>query len=99
MNLFKHFLTPSQRIEVIVDGGYQPSRVEVTQGERVQLVFLRQESAACSRELVFPSLGIRKVLPQGQAVPIQLPELAPGTYEFECGMGMLEGELTVRPRS
>lgn len=29
------------------------------------------------------------------AVTIDLPALAPGTYEFHCGMGMFHGALQV----
>jgi plastocyanin domain-containing protein len=85
-------------IEIIVKGGYQPNRVEIVQGQHVKLKFLRKESSGCSREVVFPALGIRKELPQGEPVVIQLPKLDPGEYEFTCGMNMIRGKLIVRPK-
>lgn len=87
-----------REIEVVVQGGYKPDRIEITEGEHVQLVFIRKESSGCSREVVFPALGIRKELPEGTRVAIQLPSLKAGEYEFRCGMDMLRGKLVVRRR-
>ena len=87
-----------REIEIMVRRGYQPNRIEVVQGEHVQLKFLRQESGDCSREVVFPALGIRKELPEGKPVVIHLPELAPGEYEFKCGMDMIKGKLIVKAK-
>lgn len=88
-----------REIRIVVDGGYEPNRVEIVQGERVQLKFVRNEAGDCTREVVFPALGIRKELPEGKPVVIQLPALAPGEYEFKCGMNMIKGKLVVRARS
>ena len=82
-------------IEVVVQGGYKPNRIEIKAGERVRLKFLRQEHSACSREVVFPALGIRRELPPFQTVVIELPALAPGEYEMKCGMNMIRGTLVV----
>lgn len=84
-----------REIAVQVQGGYKPDRIEVTAGERVRLVFTRTEYTGCTREVVFPELGIRKELPTNQAVRIDLPVLAPGTYKFHCGMNMIHGTLVV----
>lgn len=87
-----------REIEIVVEGGYTPSRIEVVEGQHVQLKFIRKESSGCTREVVFPALGIRKELPEGTPVIIYLPELKAGEYEFECGMKMIKGKLIVRPR-
>lgn len=89
----------AREIEIVVQAGYSPNRIEITEGERVALRFIRKESSGCSREVVFPALGIRKELPQGTPVVIQLPALKAGEYEFKCGMDMLRGKLVVRPRA
>jgi len=88
-----------REIRIIVQGGYQPDRIEIVHGEQVQLRFLRKESGSCTREVVFPSLGIRKELPEGKPVVIQLPALEVGEYEFQCGMDMIKGKLVVRAES
>lgn len=56
----------------------------------------RREYTGCAREVVFPSLGIRRELPPNRPVVIELPAtLAPGEYEFKCGMNMIRGTLVV----
>jgi plastocyanin domain-containing protein len=90
--------SPARReIEIVVKGGYRPARIELARGERVALEFIRKESSGCSREVVFPDLGIRRELPEGVRVGIELPELEAGSYRFQCGMDMIHGEVTVLP--
>jgi plastocyanin domain-containing protein len=88
----------AREIEIVVQGGYKPDRIELAEGENVQLRFIRKESSGCSREVVFPALGIRKELPEGTPVVIHLPVLKAGEYVFTCGMDMIRGKLIVRPR-
>jgi plastocyanin domain-containing protein len=93
----KAALTPSGRQEttIVVKGAYAPDVIVVERGKPVRLNFLRQETAACSEEVVFPDFARRAQLPEGELVPIEfLPEEA-GEYEFTCGMGMLRGKLVV----
>jgi plastocyanin domain-containing protein len=87
-----------REIEIVVQGGYKPNRIELAEGEHVALRFIRKESSGCSREVVFPALGIRKELPEGSPVVIHLPALKAGEYEFKCGMDMLRGKIIVRTR-
>lgn len=87
-----------REIEVIVDGGYQPGRITVTEGERVRLRFIRRDHTPCSREVVFPGLDLRRELPTDQAVVVELGGFAAGEYEFRCAMNMLRGLLIVQPR-
>jgi soluble P-type ATPase len=84
-------------IEIVVQGGYRPDRIEVRAGAPVRLRFVRHEYSGCTREVVFPSLGIRRELPPHTPVVIDLGVLAPGEYPFECGMGMIRGVLVVSP--
>jgi plastocyanin domain-containing protein len=87
-----------REIEVVVQGGYKPDRIVLAEGEHVQLTFIRKEASGCTREVVFPALGIRKELPVGVPVVIHLPVLKAGEYEFKCGMNMIRGKIVVRPR-
>lgn len=84
-------------IDVVVDRGYQPARIEIRAGERVRLRFVRRDYTPCTREVVFPSLGIRRELPTNDEVTIELPPLSPGEHAFHCGMNMIHGVLIVRP--
>ncbi len=88
----------TREIEIIVDGGYRPDRITVREGERVRVYFVRHEYSSCTREVVFPTLGIRRELPPHQPVVIELPPLRAGEHEFRCGMNMIHGTIVVAPR-
>ena len=87
-----------REIEIVVDAGYKPARVEVRADERVRLKFVRTEYSGCTREVIIPALGIRRELPTNKTVTIDLPSLAPGEYEFRCGMNMIRGAIVVPQR-
>lgn len=86
----------SAPIAIQVDAsGYHPGSVEVQAGRPVTLVFTRTSDEGCGQQLVFPSLGIRKDLPLGEAVPVTFTPTS-GTVDFTCGMNMLRGSVVVR---
>ena len=84
-----------REIVIAVDGGYEPNRIEVQEGEPVRLKLVRKEYNGCTREVVFPKLNIRRELPPDETVVIDLSALPAGEYEFRCGMGMIRGTLVV----
>jgi plastocyanin domain-containing protein len=86
----------AEPVAIEVAGAYKPDRVEVKAGEPVRLVFTRTTWDGCTREVVFPTLGIRKDLPVNKPTPVDLPALAPGEYAFHCGMKMIHGTLVVK---
>jgi plastocyanin domain-containing protein len=86
-----------QILTVIVKGGYSPDRIEVEQGRPVRLNFRREESTACTEQVIFGDFGISKMLPQGQNVPVEFTPLETGEFTFHCGMNMVRGKLIVRP--
>ena len=88
-----------REVEIVVDQGrYQPNKIEVSEGERVRITFLRKEYSACTKEVVFPSLGIKRELPTNKPVVIELDDLKPGEVPFRCGMKMTKGVLQVDPK-
>jgi len=87
---------PAQQLEVIVEKGYRPARLTARAGSRLRVTFLRNETSGCAKEVVFPGLGIRRALPTGERVSIDLPPQAAGFLPFTCGMGMLKGGIDVR---
>jgi plastocyanin domain-containing protein len=91
-------LTPSGRQEatIVVKGAYTPDVIIVEHGTPVRLSFLRQETAACSEEVVFPEFARRARLPEGELVAIEFTPQQPGQYQFTCGHGMLHGKVVVR---
>ncbi len=76
--------------------GFDPASIEAKAGQPLKLAFFRPNTANCGREVVFPSLGIRKELPPGQTVVVDITPSKSGPLGFECGMKMLKGQLIVR---
>ena len=87
-----------QEVDVVVQGGYSPDRIEVRQGQPVRLNFLRQETNPCTEQVIFGDFGIVRDLPVGESVPIEFTPEEPGEYVFHCGMNMVRGRLIVTPR-
>lgn len=85
-----------QEALILVKGGYTPNSIVVEHGKPVRLNFRREETAACSEQVIFPDFGRSAELPEGEVVPIEIVPEAPGEYGFECGMGMLHGTLIVQ---
>lgn len=76
--------------------GFDPSVIPAKAGQPIKLAFFRPNAANCAREVVFPDLGIRKELPPGQTVVVDITPPKSGPLGFECGMKMLKGQLIVR---
>lgn len=87
----------TRTVEIAVEGRYTPSRITVREGERLRLRFVRRDYGPCTREVLFPSLGIRRSLPTNEPVLVDLPALAPGEHAFRCGMNMIHGTIVVVP--
>ena len=86
-----------QEIEVVVQGGYTPDRIEVRQDQPVRLTFRREESTDCTEQLVLPDFGLSVQLPQGQRVPVEFTPEKIGEFPFHCGMNMVRGRIVVIP--
>lgn len=84
-----------QSATITVDGGYEPSRVVVQAGQRVQLNFLRRDPSSCLEEVRFPDFHIAKALPLNQVTAVEFTPDKPGTYTFTCGMNMFRGTVEV----
>ena len=82
---------PTQRI--VVQGGYEPATIRVPAGRPVRLVFDRKDTSSCTEEVVFPDFGIRRFLPTGKPVTLELTPPKAGRYDFMCGMSMVHGVL------
>ena len=80
---------------ILVKGGYTPDTIRVAAGKPVRLLFRREETAACSEQVVLADFGKSAALPMGTVVPIEFMPATPGEYEFTCQMGMLRGRVVV----
>lgn len=70
--------------------GFEPARLLLS--GPATLAVSRANDGNCAREIVFPSLGIRRTLPAGETTLVQLPTAA-GEVAFSCGMGMYRGAV------
>lgn len=80
---------------ITVKGGYSPDLIVVEAGKPVRLNFRREETAACSEQVIFPDFQKQATLTPHQTIPIEFTPESPGEYEFQCAMGMLRGKLIV----
>ena len=82
---------------------YEPSTIEVTEGERVRL---QVKSADGVHGLQIKKFKVNKLIPRGgEPVTIEFIASAPGTYEIlcseECGDGhdSMQGSLVVKAKA
>jgi plastocyanin domain-containing protein len=88
---------PAQRHAITVDGtGFHPSEIELAAGRPATLVLTRTTDETCAKEIVIPSLDIRRELPLGTPVEVVLTPKDKGEVRFACGMDMLTGVLHVQ---
>ena len=84
-------------IKITVNGdGFTPAAVDVKKGEPVKLLFTRTDDKNCGGEVVFPSLNIKKELPVGQEVAVDITPNEAGEINFACGMNMMKGKIVVQ---
>lgn len=84
-----------QEAIIKVKGGYTPDVLIFEAGKPIKLNFIREETAACSEEVIFPDLNKKATLTPFKTIPIELNIDKPGEYGFQCGMGMLKGKLII----
>lgn len=84
-----------ETVKIKVSTSYSPKSVKVKKGEPVKLEFTRLDDKNCGDELDFPKLGIKKELPVGQPVLVELTPNESGDLQFNCGMEMMKGKIIV----
>lgn len=75
-------------------GTYQPKNLTIKAGVPVRWEIDGQDVGGCARDIIVPSLKIKKTLVRGKNV-ITFTPTKPGTIPFSCGMGMIRGSFTV----
>lgn len=75
--------------------GFSPSSVKVQKGSKATLVFTRTTDDTCATEVVFPEIDVKKELPKGQPVRIDVPTDKEQKLTFQCGMGMYKSAVVV----
>lgn len=86
-----------QKIRVVVsEKGYEPANLELKKDVPTQITFYRANENNCGTEVVSLDLGIRKELPVGKEVVVDLTPDKSGSFDFTCGMGMLRGKILIK---
>ncbi|MDP2812534.1 MAG: sulfite exporter TauE/SafE family protein [bacterium] len=85
----------AQVVNMAVDySGYNPSVFKLQRGVPVKWVIDGQQVSGCTRDIIVPSLNIRRTLSPGENIIEFTPEKA-GTINFSCSMGMVRGKFIV----
>lgn len=88
---------PADAVRITVSSdGFQPSHIKITRGRPATLAFTRKDDNNCADEIVFEKLNIKKELPVGKTVLVELNPSDTDELAFACGMGMYEGKIIVR---
>lgn len=87
-----------QEVTVIVDGGYEPSRIVVQAGQPVRLNFQRQDPSSCLEQVLLPDFHIAADLPVNVVTSVEFTPPKAGNYVFTCGMNMFRGEIIAEDR-
>ena len=82
-----------QEVDIIVDGGYTPDRIEVTAGEPVRLNFFRKDPSSCLEQVLLPDFNKALDLALNQTTSVEIVPEKPGEYTFTCGMNMYRGVI------
>lgn len=86
----------SKAVDVTVDDkGFHPDRVEAKKGEKLQLRFKRTHDGTCATHVSFPDIDVKKELPLGEVVTIDVPTDEARTLSFQCGMGMYKSSVLI----
>ncbi len=84
-----------QEVTLSVQGAnYYPNPIRVKKGIPVKLVADIASMPGCSKSVVIPEFGIRKVVSANDSV-IEFTPTASGTFSFSCSMGMYRGTMVV----
>jgi RND family efflux transporter MFP subunit len=81
---------------LVTEKGFEPDKVSLKAGFPARLTFLRTTDKTCAKEVVFPSLNIKRDLPLNQSVTIDFTPGKTGDVGFACGMDMLKGVLVIQ---
>lgn len=80
---------------LVTKDGFVPEEVTFKKGQPVKLAFFRSDAENCADEIVFKTLNIKRKLPVGEVVIVDIPSEQEKTFTFACGMNMYKGQIVV----
>lgn len=88
---------PEDAFKVIVNkDGFTPQQISFQKGKPLKLAFYRADANNCASEISFKDMNIRKKLPVGEVVIVDVPTEKAGEFSFACGMDMYRGKIVVQ---
>lgn len=88
-------ISVTDSVDIIVEGGYNPSVISIPVGQKTTLNFIRKDTNSCLEEIVLGDFKIRKYLPLNQPIAIELNPKMTGEFGYSCGMNMFHGKIIV----
>ncbi|PMB09847.1 hypothetical protein CEN49_05620 [Fischerella thermalis CCMEE 5273] len=85
-----------EEVTILVDGGYEPSRIVVNAGQKVRLNFMRRDPSSCLEQVLLPDFHIAQQLDLNHVTSVEFTPEKPGQYPFTCGMNMFRGVVEVQ---
>lgn len=87
---------PDGAFKVVVSrDGFAPQEISYKKDQPLKLAFIRTDEENCGDEIVFKSLNIKKKLPVGEVVTVDVPTDKTGEINFACGMDMFKGKILI----
>jgi heme/copper-type cytochrome/quinol oxidase subunit 2 len=80
---------------LISQSRYTPNAITVKKGIPLKLTITADDTAGCAQDIVFPAFNIRKIVPSGQTVVLNILPEQEGEFLFHCSMDMARGKLIV----
>lgn len=83
-------------VDVVVEGGYSPDIISIPKGRATKINFVRKDRSSCLEEIVLPDFKVKKFLPVGEKVTVEITPEKIGEFGFACGMNMFHGKIVVK---
>jgi len=81
--------------DIKVEGGYTPNVISIPKGKTTKISFTRRDPSSCLEEVVLPDFKIRKYLPIGEKITVEITPKQAGEFVYSCGMNMFHGKIIV----
>jgi heme/copper-type cytochrome/quinol oxidase subunit 2 len=74
---------------------YTPNVIVAKKGIPLKLTINADETAGCARDIIFPEFNIRRVVPEGAPLVLEILPEKTGEFPFHCSMDMARGKIIV----
>lgn len=92
----ENLVEATDEIDILVEGGYKPSTISIPFGKTTKINFKRTDENSCLEDVVLSDFKIKRPLPIGEKVTVEVTPDKKGSFDFSCGMGMFHGKLIVK---